>query len=98
MTGMNQGTTTGPVAKKLSCACCGETMERGFIWLAAFQPAELLWQQHKPKLSFWTPLKNFKGERLMASNQRMTPKSLRCAHRCPKCKSVLIENLVQASD
>ncbi len=76
----------------LACTFCKKPMEEGYIWLAA-QNAELRRQRDKPNLSalrFWSMSQ---GEKLLVSNARIFPKTIRRAYRCVECDNLTIEHI-----
>ncbi|WP_420627687.1 PF20097 family protein [Candidatus Leptofilum sp.] len=76
----------------LACASCKKPLEAGYIWLSA-QNAELRWQIDKPDLSAWRFWSMSKGKKLLKSNVRLFPKTLRKAYRCVECDSLTIEHI-----
>ena len=82
----------------VSCGVCGEPMQSGHIWLAASYPAAIQWLSERPALSAWRFWKQWQGERLLFANQRMSPKTVRAAHRCPKCHTLTIEHVDKEMD
>jgi hypothetical protein len=75
------------------CGVCGEAMHGGYVWLAAARGGTIQWMSERPALSAWRIWTGDQGERLLASCDFGFPKTLRRAHRCPKCQTLTIEQI-----
>jgi hypothetical protein len=78
-----------------TCPFCMKAMDLGYIWLAAAQSAELRWQKDKPNLSAWKFWSMSRGEKLLKSNGRLFPKTIRRAYRCSECNTLIIEQITK---